>query len=263
MTDDARLRDWRGRALLALSVVFALSSAGLVAVALSDDEGADVVLDVETVVADVTPTTLPPFDGVEAERRSVDPIDVSAADDAAETDTSTGSDDAAEPEPEPEPPEPEARSDADPVPLQLQPVGLTIDGIGVSDPIRAVGLEENGELEIPDVDEIGWYRYGAAPGERGATVLAAHVYWNDRRGPFHKLGRMEPGDLMEVDLADGSVRTYAVVERTMYDKDSLPDDRIWRRTGPETLVLITCGGSFNPEIRRYRQNIVVYAVPVG
>jgi hypothetical protein len=28
-------------------------------------------------------------------------------------------------------------------------------------------------------------------------------------------------------------------------------------------VLITCGGDFNPEIRRYRQNIVVYAAPVG
>jgi hypothetical protein len=29
------------------------------------------------------------------------------------------------------------------------------------------------------------------------------------------------------------------------------------------LVLITCGGSFNPDIGRYRQNIVVYAVPVA
>ena len=48
----------------------------------------------------------------------------------------------------------------------------------------------------------------------------------------------------------------------MYDKDELPRERIWRNTGPETLVLITCGGDFNPEIRRYRQNIVVYAVPV-
>ena len=34
-------------------------------------------------------------------------------------------------------------------------------------------------------------------------------------------------------------------------------------TGPETLVLITCGGSFDPDIRRYRDNIVVYAVPVA
>jgi sortase (surface protein transpeptidase) len=61
---------------------------------------------------------------------------------------------------------------------------------------------------------------------------------------------------------DGSTRVYEVVERTIYDKDELPRDRIWTTTGDETLVLITCGGSYNPEIRRYRQNIVVYAVPV-
>ena len=43
----------------------------------------------------------------------------------------------------------------------------------------------------------------------------------------------------------------------------LPTERIWTHTGPETLVLITCGGSFNPQIRHYRDNIVVYAVPIG
>jgi hypothetical protein len=49
----------------------------------------------------------------------------------------------------------------------------------------------------------------------------------------------------------------------MYDKDGLPRERIWRNTGDETLVLITCGGDFNPNINRYRQNTVVYAVPIG
>jgi len=64
-------------------------------------------------------------------------------------------------------------------------------------------------------------------------------------------------------LSDDSVRIYEVVERAMYPKDGLPDWRIFRQTGPESLVLITCGGSFNPNIHRYRDNIVVYAVPVG
>ena len=31
---------------------------------------------------------------------------------------------------------------------------------------------------------------------------------------------------------------------------------------PETLALITCGGEFNNSTRRYKQNIVVYAVPI-
>ena len=115
----------------------------------------------------------------------------------------------------------------------------------------------------PAPSEIGWYQYGAAPGYAGATVLAAHVSWNGDLGVFHRLGDLDPEARVEITLEDGSRRMYEVIERTMYDKDGLPRERIWRNTGDETLVLITCGGSFNPEIRRYRQNIVVYAVPVA
>ena len=118
-------------------------------------------------------------------------------------------------------------------------------------------------MEIPDETEIGWYVYGATPGRPGATVLAAHVSWRGSVGPFGSLGRLEPGNLVTVALDDGTTRLYEVYERAMYGKLELPKDRIWRNTGPETLVLITCGGDFNPEIRRYRQNIVVYAAPVG
>ena len=146
---------------------------------------------------------------------------------------------------------------------RLRPVGLRIDEIFVDDPVVAVGLEDDGELEVPGAEEIGWYRYGSAPGHPGATVLAAHVTWNGDYGPFLNIGELEPGDEVEVVLEDGSVRIYAVIERTMYDKDGLPRDRIWRTTGDETLVLITCGGDFNPDINRYRQNIVVYAVPIA
>jgi sortase (surface protein transpeptidase) len=146
---------------------------------------------------------------------------------------------------------------------RIRPSSVTIDDIELWGPVRPVGLEDDGQLEVPDETEIGWYRYGSSPGRAGATVLAAHVSWNDTIGPFFQLGSLEPGALVEVRLEDDTVRTYEVVERTMYDKDSLPRDRIWRTTGDETLVLITCGGSFNPEIRRYRENIVVYAVPIA
>jgi LPXTG-site transpeptidase (sortase) family protein len=146
---------------------------------------------------------------------------------------------------------------------RLRPIGLTIDDIFVDDPVRPVGLEPDGELEVPDATEIGWYRYGAAPGYPGATVLAAHVTWNGDYGPFLNLGDLDPGDQVRVALEDGSERVYEVVERTMYDKDELPRERIWRTTGDETLVLITCGGDFNPDINRYRQNIVIYAVPIA
>ena len=152
-------------------------------------------------------------------------------------------------------PEPEVRE-------IVAPVSIIIDQISLENEVRAVGIEDDGALEIPDETEVGWYQYGSAPGLPGATVLAAHVSWNDTIGPFHQLGNLVPGDEVDVALTDGSTRRYEVVERTMYAKDALPADRIWTAEGDETLVMITCGGSFNPEIRRYRHNIVVYAVPV-
>lgn len=146
---------------------------------------------------------------------------------------------------------------------RLQPTAVVIEDLDLLGPVRSVGLRSDGALEVPGASEIGWYRYGAAPGYEGATVLAAHVSWNGEIGVFHRLGDLDPGARIDVTLEDGSQRTYEVVERTMYDKDALPRERIWRNTGDETLVLITCGGDFNPEITRYRQNIVVYAVPVA
>jgi len=143
------------------------------------------------------------------------------------------------------------------------PRALQIGDLRLESPVRSVGLEEDGQLEVPDETEVGWYEYGSAPGLPGSTVLAGHVSWNRTVGPFHQLGNLEPGAQVDVIADDGTTRVYQVVERAVYDKDELPTDRIWRTTGDETLVLITCGGSYNPDIRRYRQNIVVYAVPIS
>ena len=146
---------------------------------------------------------------------------------------------------------------------RTMPRAIRYEGLRIDDEIISVGLDEDNELEVPDETEVGWWKFGSAPGLPGATVMAAHVSWNDRAGPFHQLGNAEIGDRLEVDTGDGYVRIYQVVERTMYGKSELPAERIWRTTGPETLVLITCGGDFNPNINRYRHNIVVYAIPVA
>ena len=99
--------------------------------------------------------------------------------------------------------------------------------------------------------------------QAGATVIAAHISWQGSTGPFLRLGELEPGALVEVALADGATRRYQVVSRAQYGKLALPKEEVWRTTGPETLVLITCGGAFDREIRRYADNIVVTAVPIA
>jgi hypothetical protein len=212
--------------------------------------GDDVVLDVDDAIAQVAPSTVPP-------RLAPDgsvPAPTITGD--------TGDTDALSPLTEQLGP----RSSAiiEPRAPRPRPVGLQIETVDVARfPVRAIGLEPDGQLEIPDETEIGWYRYGATAGQPGATVLAAHVSWNRTTGPFARLGTVEPGVQIAVALDDGSVRQYEVVERAIYGKLELPRERLWRNTGPEELVLITCGGDYNPEIRRYAENIVVYAVPVA
>ena len=147
-------------------------------------------------------------------------------------------------------------------PNVVEPVRIRIPQLDLTTPTRALGVEPDGQLEIPDETEVGWYRLGSSPGRPGATVLAAHVSWNDTIGPFFRLDELGPGAVVDVDLADGGSRRYEVVERAQYGKLALPAERIWTREGDETLVLITCGGEFNRSIRRYVDNIVVYAVPV-
>ncbi|NNE10817.1 MAG: class F sortase, partial [Ilumatobacter sp.] len=119
------------------------------------------------------------------------------------------------------------------------PQSIRIGDLRLDNIVVPVGIEENGELEVPDETEVGWYQYGSAPGLPGSTVLAAHVSWNRTIGPFHQLGNLEPGAEVDVVAADGATRVYQVVERAVYDKDELPADRIWSTIGDETLVLIT------------------------
>ena len=254
----------------ALACVAALGAIGVATVAIVGGDGGEaIVLEIDDAVAAEPPVTIPPV-SIE----TVPPSPASSDDGAGTTDDQGASsptdysgddsgDDGRELSPLADLLGPRYSAIPEEIEPRPQPVGIRTDSIDIERfPIRAVGLEDDGQLEVPDETEIGWYRYGATAGRPGATVLAAHVSWNDTTGPFFRLGTMEPGDRVTVALDDGSSRVYEVTERTMYDKNALPRDRIWRNTGPETLVLITCGGDFNPDIRRYRQNIVVYAVPV-
>lgn len=141
------------------------------------------------------------------------------------------------------------------------PAGLTLASIGVVDaPVRPVGVEPNGEMEIPPAEEVGWYRFGAAPGE-GSAVLAAHIAYDGVDGVFRRLDRLAPGDEVAVRFDDGTEVAYRVRELATYDKDELPD-AVFDRDGPDQLVLITCGGDFNPALRSYESNVVAYADPV-
>jgi sortase (surface protein transpeptidase) len=163
------------------------------------------------------------------------------------------------PAPEPEP--------AEESPVRAVPLQVRIGAISVDAPIVPVGLEEDGAMEIPDrVAEIGWYDpdgLGVSPGSTGTAVLAGHVDSRSQgRGALYDLRDLRVGEIIEVDLDDGTVQRWLINEVIQYPKDVLPLYDVFTWSGPPRLVVITCGGTFDRTVRSYTDNLVVYAEPL-
>jgi sortase (surface protein transpeptidase) len=82
------------------------------------------------------------------------------------------------------------------------------------------------------------------------------------RGAFAALGEVRPGDPVDVELANGTRLGYQVRTIERVPKDALPADRLFARSGPPRLTLVTCGGDFDWATRSYEENVVVTAEPV-
>jgi LPXTG-site transpeptidase (sortase) family protein len=145
------------------------------------------------------------------------------------------------------------------------PVRLRVAAGDIDAPVVPVGVAADGQMAVPErVDEVGWYRFGPAPGAAaGSAVLAGHV--DDRvqgEGAFADLADLQPGDEVGVDGPAGTV-TYRVREVRAFGKEALPVADLFREDGPPRLVLITCDGPFDRTARRYRDNLVVLADPIA
>ena len=144
-----------------------------------------------------------------------------------------------------------------------RPVSITIPAAGVEARVVPVGLRPDRSMEVPGVDQAGWYEPGPRPGEAGPAVIVGHV--DSRSGPavFFRLGQLRRGDQIVVGQAGGGSRSFLVERVERQVKEALPVERIWNRTNRPVLRLTTCGGSFDRSTGHYRDNIIVYARAAG
>ncbi len=146
-----------------------------------------------------------------------------------------------------------------------EPTRVRVPSLGIDAPVTPSGIDmRNGALGTPkDIDRVGWFRDGAAPGsDAGAILLAGHVDSARRgAGAFYALKDARRGTRIELRSNDGRTRRYRVTSNRMMRKESLPPD-VFARTGKRRLVLVTCGGPFDARRGHYRDNIVVTAIPL-
>lgn len=138
---------------------------------------------------------------------------------------------------------------------------LRLARLGVDAPISSVGVTGN-VMQIPrDPHTVGWWTGGAAPGDsRGTTVIVGHINYAGVTGALAALPDARAGDVVVLSEPHHDVRYRLVAVRSYPKATGLPAD-VFRRTGPARLVLITCGGQFDPASGNYEDNIVGYAEP--
>jgi LPXTG-site transpeptidase (sortase) family protein len=126
-----------------------------------------------------------------------------------------------------------------------------------------MGVDATGTMEIPQSPStVAWYGFTATPGTSGNAVMAGHVTWGGARAVFNQLQALRSGDTIEVQTGEGGIRY--VVQRTYLVRPEQADIAtiIGPRDGPQTLTLITCGGTFDSAAREYDHRVIVFATRV-
>ncbi|WP_150307421.1 class F sortase [Planctomonas psychrotolerans] len=144
------------------------------------------------------------------------------------------------------------------------PTRVSIPAIDLAEPLLDLGIDDSGRMEVPvDFSTVGWFTGGGMPGGRGPTVIAAHV--DSLTGPaaFARLHELTVGAEVAVTTVDGAVLRYSVTEVADFAKAEFPTARVFGATPTDELRLITCGGYFDAGVGHYRDNRVVFAVPVA
>ena len=70
-------------------------------------------------------------------------------------------------------------------------------------------------------------------------------------------------DDLSIDRADGRTAYFTVRSVARYPRTDFPTDAVYGSRPDAELRLVTCGGSFDPIQRHYRDNVVVYATMTG
>ena len=137
------------------------------------------------------------------------------------------------------------------------PVSISIQALKISAPVIQLGLTTSRTLDTPKKPGLaGWWRGGTLPGERGPTVIAAHVQWNRTKGAFYNLAKAQSGQIITITRANKTVVRYRVTKVAQYAKKSFPTRDVYGPTAVSELRLITCARKVGTT---YRDNIVVFA----
>jgi len=142
---------------------------------------------------------------------------------------------------------------------EARPAKVSIPALKVESDVIDLGLQSDGTMQVPpDAQDTGWYTNSPVPGRPGPAVLAAHVDWKGKKGPFARLGELKQGDQVVVESVDGGKATFAIDRVETHSKDAFPSDAVYSDTDKPEIRLVTCGGSYDAAAHSYRSNVIAW-----
>lgn len=140
---------------------------------------------------------------------------------------------------------------------------LTIPSLKINAKIQNVGITKKGNMSTPNnYVDVGLYKYGTMPGEKGSAVIAGHVDNGlGLKAVFGNLKNIKMGDDIYVEMEEDIKIHYIVTSISIYNFNDIVEE-VFNQNDDSYLKLITCGGTWIPSLRTHDKRIVVTAVKV-
>ena len=142
----------------------------------------------------------------------------------------------------------------------VMPNELTVPAIGIDANVQFAGLADDGSMGVPvGFDDVAWYELGVEPGQPGNAIFTGHVSSTAAPGVFYNIDQLGPGNTIHVLGGDGTELVFIVQDVHTYSEDSVPMAKLLAPSTVPGVVLITCGGDWDPVAHLFSTRIVVTA----
>lgn len=131
--------------------------------------------------------------------------------------------------------------------------------------IVPVGTDQHGAIAVPsNIQLAGWYVDSAIPGQPGVSIIDGHVTGRSSPGIFSSLGELSSGDVVVIELGDGTATRFRVITVDSYTTRETAAQQFVQLPGVDRqLTLITCGGRYVDAATGYDRRVVVRAEAVA
>ncbi len=139
------------------------------------------------------------------------------------------------------------------------PKKIRIPDINVDTFVQRAGVDQHNRVAVPDnVHLASWFTDSQQPGQKGLSIISAHVTGRTTDGVFKQLGKLQEGNTFEVELGNGEIKRYKVIGKVQVKESEAANHLFSQNPKVNSQInLITCGGNFDKASNQYEERVIV------